>query len=240
MKTNTIISACFFVASLSSSCLAFSSIQIPNYPEDNLLTANNGITTDCTYSTDSGTGSGVGAFREFGFSFDSKAFTNKTGTIDSNTSLSLQSISITGAKGSTGTSGKFYLLVYEGKGAPTALTNICGCSTGFIDYTVGKTDVFTFNFKDLLLDSSKNYSFVFSTSNSAQEGLTGYNAGIRMYTSTQDDGKSWAQGGGNGNGITTNKIPTGLSVNFLVVPEPTTATFGLLSLGLLALRRRRY
>ncbi|MEG1726240.1 MAG: PEP-CTERM sorting domain-containing protein [Anaerovoracaceae bacterium] len=205
--------------------------------------------TDCTYSTSTNVDSTKEAvFTSFGFSFQSGAFTKKTGSLDKYASL--QSISITtGTTNVTGTAtvGDFYLLVYEGKGNPSSLTTLVGSSSNFIQYDITNippTTSLTFNFEAFpLLDTSKEYTFVFSTSKDKQTGLDGgeTNPGIRMNYNLQGESDNfWVHGGQSWQGISSDKAITGLAVKFNTVPEPTTATFGLLSLGLLALRRRRY
>lgn len=208
---------------------------------------------DNTYGTGS-TNNGVGAFRSFGFRFDSSIFVNKTGSgtlpgapqIGSpNVFADMQSISIKGAAGGTGTSGTYYLLVYEGKANPNDLNTsgtLVGSSTNSISYNVGSTNNFTFNFADMLLDTSKEYTFVFSTSADSITGLTGNNQGVRMNYINGGADSAWIQGGAShSSSLTDNRTLTGLGMEFetVVVPESSSAAFALLACGGLAWRRRR-
>lgn len=203
-----------------------------------------------TYSM-SNTNNGVGAFREFGFSFTAAAFASKTGSGtaadapykvgEKNVFADMHSITIKGASGGTGTSGTFYLLVYEGKDKPSALSDLVGVSTNAVSYTVGNTSSLTFNFSDLLLDTQKQYSFVFSTSSTAQAGLAGNNQGVRM-NYTDSAAGAWVQGGSNtSTPLSDSRSLVGMSMNFdtVYIPEPSLASLGLLGFGLMAFRRRR-
>lgn len=206
---------------------------------------------DNTYKTAT-SGTGVGAYRAFGFSFTAGAFTSKTGSGtqpgspvvgEIGTFAELNSVVIKAASGTgSGKTGEYYLLVYEGKGTPDSLKNdmIIGSSTNTINYVKNTTTEHTFNFGNLQLDTTKEYTFVFSTSNTSQTGLDGYNEGIRMNTTTGAEG-AWTQGGSTNTGVINNQSLVGMQVNFntFSIPEPTTATLSLLGLGALLLRRRR-
>lgn len=164
------------------------------------------------------------------------------------TSVLLNSVSLQKRTSGDASGNTAYLAIYEYDSDGTVGTFV-GVSTNTVtDNTVSQTPAYnTFEFSGVTLDATKQYQYLFVTTNSTDtlSTFTGYQGNatklgfsITAVGSTLDTGDgiyttSALNGWQNGN-----YMPN-VSISVTATPEPTTATLSLLALAGLCARRRR-
>ncbi len=201
-----------------------------------------------TYTTTTGiyTGNDGGNYSSFSFTLSDALFSGTASTTNALTTasdgsesyasstLSLTSILIV-ARNSGGTITADTLVITDSEG------NIVATSTGVtsssqVNYDVFDSseyytrNVYTYTFSDAELTVGETYTATFYTNGSvtSQQLIASYNGNQTGSTVAASLGDSNYQPGG-----------MVITVSSVSVPEPATATLGLLALGALALRRRR-
>ena len=144
---------------------------------------------------------------------------------------------ITTPAGSGSTLGQLFVDVYSGQGN---LGSYIGSSSNSIDVAgSGFNTTITWTFPMLALDSSTNYSFVYST-----DGIAGAPATARLTAANNGGGFVSTYAGGVADDNASGASPVPFDSRFQValsttIPEPTSVAFlGLAGLGLI-LRRKR-
>ncbi len=203
-----------------------------------------------TYTTTTGiyTGNGAGNYSSFSFTLSEALFSGTASTTNAFTTasdgsesyasntLSLTSILIV-AGNSGGTITADTLVITDSSGN-TVATSTGVTSSRQVNYDVFDSDeyytrnVYTYTFSDAELTVGETYTVTFYIDGevSSQRLMTSYN------------GNGTAEGGATAASLSTAGYQPGgmvITVSSVSVPEPVTATLGLLALGALALRRRR-
>ncbi len=203
-----------------------------------------------TYTTTTGiyTGNGAGNYSSFSFTLSEALFSGTASTTNALTTasdgsesyasstLSLTSILIV-AGNSTGTISADTLVITDSSGN-TVATSTGVTSSRQTNYDVFDSseyytrNVYTYTFSDAELTVGETYTVTFYTDGEVtnQRLMTSYN------------GNGTSEGGAAAASLSTAGYQPGgmvITVSSVSVPEPATATLGLLALGALALRRRR-
>ncbi len=203
-----------------------------------------------TYTTTTGiyTGNDGGSYSSFSFTLSDALFSGTASTTNALTTasdgsesyasstLSLTSILIV-ARYSTGTITADTLVITDSSGN-TVATSTGVTSSSQVNYDVFDSErlytrnVYTYTFSDAELTVGETYTATFYTNGSvtSQQLIASYN------------GNGTSEGGAVAASLRNNNYQPGgmvITVSSVSVPEPATATLGLLALGALALRRRR-
>ncbi len=186
----------------------------------------------------------------------STTLSGETATIPDTVSLSFIKVTSPNTEGSASQyTGDVKLAVYtytstgSGSSSTDVLGSLVGLSTNSTKSWTASTD-YTFEFSGVTLESGTRYAFVFVSSDSTAESLASeLESGIYSGTAFRVVVSSGLQSGGDftrlyGTGLSGSTYWSGWAVDATyvttaAVPEPATATLGLLALGALALRRRR-
>ncbi len=167
--------------------------------------------------------------------------------------VSLSSIRVASPSASSGTyTSDVKLAVYTytstaSGGTADVLGSLVGLSTNSTGSWTASTN-YTFEFSDVTLESGTRYAFVFVSAVSTAESLaSALESGTYSGTTFRVVVSSGLQSGGDFTRLYGSNLATYWSgyavdatyVTTAAVPEPATATLGLLALGALALRRRR-
>ncbi len=170
--------------------------------------------------------------------------------------VSLSSIRVTSPDASSGTytsDVKLAVYTYTSTGSGSSSTDVLGSLVGLSTNSTGSWTAntnYTFEFSDVTLESGTRYAFVFVSADSTAESLaSALESGTYSGTAFRVVVSSGLQSGGDftrlyGTGLSGSTYWSGYAVDATyvttaAVPEPATATLGLLALGALALRRRR-
>ncbi|MCD8070765.1 MAG: PEP-CTERM sorting domain-containing protein [Akkermansiaceae bacterium] len=181
----------------------------------------------------------------------STTLSGETATIPDTVSLSSITVTSPSYSASSYTSDvklAVYTYTSTGSGGTTdVLGSLVGLSTNSTGSWSASTD-YTFEFSDVTLESGTRYAFVFVSSDSTAESLaSALESGTYSGTAFRVVVSSGLQSGGDftriyGADLATYWSGTAVDATYVTtaaVPEPATATLGLLALGALALRRRR-
>ncbi len=181
----------------------------------------------------------------------STTLNGETATIPDTVSLS--SITVNSPSDGSSTTSDVKLAVYTytstgSAGTGDVLGSLVGLSTNSTGGWTASTN-YTFEFSDVTLESGTRYAFVFVSSDSTAESLasalesdTYSGTAFRVVVSTdlQSSGNNFTRAYGADLATYWSGIAVDATyVTTAAVPEPATATLGLLALGALALRRRR-
>ncbi len=183
----------------------------------------------------------------------STTLNGETATIPDTVSLSSITVTSPSTEGSASQyTGNVKLAVYTytstgSGGTGDVLGSLVGLSTNSTGGWTASTN-YTFEFSDVTLESGTRYAFVFVSSDSTAESLaSALESGTYSGTAFRVVVSSSLQSSGDFTRLYTtalNSYYSGMAVDATyvttaAVPEPATATLGLLALGALALRRRR-
>lgn len=164
------------------------------------------------------------------------------------TSVLLNSVSLQKRTDGSASGNTAYLAIYEYDSDGTVGTFV-GVSTNTVtDNTVSQTPAYnTFEFSGVTLDATKQYQYLFVTTNSTDtlSSFTGYQgSAVKLGFSITAVGSTLDTGDGIYttsalNGWQTGNYMPNVSISVTATPEPTTATLSLLALAGLCARRRR-
>ncbi|MCC8021844.1 MAG: PEP-CTERM sorting domain-containing protein [Akkermansia sp.] len=180
----------------------------------------------------------------------STTLNGETATIPDTVSLS--SITVNSPSDGSSTTSNVKLAVYTytstgSGGTEDVLGSLVGLSTNSTGGWTASAN-YTFEFSDVTLASGTRYAFVFVSSDSTAESLaSALESGTYSGTAFRVVVSKSLQSGGNftrtyGADLATYWSGMAVDATYVTtaaVPEPATATLGLLALGALALRRRR-
>ena len=201
--------------------------------------------------TSSTTGNGtVGNGNYYGCTFELRdAFVATTPTLSTEPTihvhLTLDSITFYSRTSGNQPNTTAYLALYEYTADNTTGTFVALSSNTVTANTTNSS--FTFNFEDVIIDTTKQYQMLFVNDSSTAENVASFNGykshAVSVGINVLLQGSQLPGGDGTykGNGINSwegNYIPK-VTVKTSNIPEPTTATLSLLALAGLAARRRR-
>ena len=204
--------------------------------------------SDFTSSITTGNGT-VGNGNYYGCTFELRdAFVATTPTLSTEPTihvhLTLDSITFYTRTSGTQESRTAYLALYEYT-ADNTTGAFVALSSNAVTANALNSEI-TFNFEDVIIDTTKQYQMLFVDSSSTAENVASFegykNHGVSVGINVLQQG-SLTSGDGTykGTGINSwegNYIPK-VTVKTSNIPEPTTATLSLLALAGLAARRRR-
>ncbi len=183
----------------------------------------------------------------------STTLNGETATIPNTVSLSSITVTSPSDGSSTTSDVKLAVYTYTSTGSGNSSTDVLGSLVGLSTNSTGSWSAsteYTFEFSDVTLESGTRYAFVFVSSDSTAESLaSALESDTYSGTAFRVVVSSGLQSGGDftrlyGTGLSGSSYWSGWAVDATyvttaAVPEPATATLGLLALGALALRRRR-